>query len=172
MKNLWFQLTIVALFTAFSAQAQVYGPPKYGPQQESPGAEAARRDATRRAAEIGTGKWWIKLSDEDRDKFIERYAGAMNRVSSNLFTDCEDGMESLTANHVVKNGVHEADIISNMILCKISSSFDFNYDRKEIREAVDEFYKDPTNLTVSLDVGLQEVREKLEAKRPRVGGIG
>jgi hypothetical protein len=140
LTNRFFQFTIVALFAAFLAHAQVYGPPKYGPQQESPHSDAARR-----AAEMGTGKWWVKLSDEDRDKFIERYAEAMNRVSSNLFTDCADGMKGLTPNHVWKNGVREVDIMSNMILRKISSSFDFNFDRKEIREAVDEFYKDSTN---------------------------
>ena len=172
MTNRFFQLTIVVLFAAFLAQAQVYGPPKYGPQQESPDSDAARQAAARRAAEMGTGKWWVKLSDEDRDKFIERYAEAMNRVSSNLFTDCADGMKSWTPNHAWKNGVREVDIMSNMILCKIGSSFDFNFDRKEIREAVDEFYKDSTNLTVPVDVALQRVRETLATKHPRGTGIG
>jgi hypothetical protein len=168
LMNRFFQFLIAAAFFATClAQAQVYGPPKYGPQQGS-----AHSDLVRRAAEMGTGKWWVKLSDEDRDRFIERYAEAMNRVSSNLFTDCADGMKSLTLNGVLKKGLQEADIMSHMILCKIGSSFDFNFDRKEIREAVDEFYKDSTSLTFPVDVALQRVRETLAARHPRGTGIG
>jgi hypothetical protein len=116
---------------------------------------------------MGTGKWWVNLSDEARDRFLERYAKAMNHVMSDLLTDCADGIKSLP-----RSGAQEVDAVSSMTLCKIGSSFDFTFDRKELREGIDGFYKDSTNLTVPIDVALQHVRDALAAKRPRTGGIG
>ena len=121
-----------------------------------------------KAAEMGTGKWWVSLSDEARDRFIERYTKAMDRVSSDLATQCAEGLKS-----VPRNGADSVDIISSMTLCKIASSFDFGYGtHKELREGVDEFYKDSTNLSVSMDIALQRVRDALAIKYPRGMGIG
>ena len=104
--------------------------------------------------EMGTGKWWIGLSDDAKDKLIERYTKAMNRVVSDLFNDCADGIKNLP-----RNGAEEVDIVSNMMLCKVGSSFDFSFDHKELREGVDGFYKDSANLTIPVDVALQHVRD-------------
>jgi hypothetical protein len=160
LMNRFFQFLIVAFFATCLAQAQAYGPPAYDPP---PGHSALAQ----RAAEMGTGKWWIRLPDDAKDKLIERYTKAMNHVSSDLFSDCAEGIKSLP-----RNGADEADIVSNMILCKIGSSFDFSFDHKELREGVDSFYKDSANLSVPVDVALQRVRDALAAKRPRGQGIG
>jgi hypothetical protein len=153
----FFHFTIVALLASCLVQAQTSAT-----QSQSDNSALARR-----AAEMGTGKWWVNLSDEARDRFIERYAKAMNHVSSDLLTDCADGIKSLP-----RNGAQEVDAVSAMTFCKIASSFDFSFDRKELKEGVDGFYKDSTNLTVPIDVALQHVRDVLAAKRPRGQGIG
>jgi hypothetical protein len=153
--HFFLRLAITVLLIPFFAQAQSSVP-------QSDHAALARR-----ATDMGTGKWWVKLSDEAKDKFIERYTDAMNHVASELLADCADGMKSLP-----RNDAKELDIMSDMILCKIGSSFDFNFDRKEIRDAVDLYYNDATNLTAPIDAALQHVREALEAKRPRPGVIG
>lgn len=114
---------------------------------------------------MGTGKWWLKLPDGARDRFIKRYTVAMNHVSSALTKECEDGLNSLP-----RKGTLEVDVLSNSFLCKVGSTFDFNFDLKDIREAVDEFYQDLGNLTVPIDVALQRARDSLAAKRPRSGG--
>jgi hypothetical protein len=150
-------ITIFALVASCLVQAQTSAP-----QSKSDNTALARR-----AAEMGTGKWWVNLSDEARDRFIERYTKAMNHVTSDLVTDCADGIKSLP-----RNGAQEVDAVASMTLCKIASSFDFSFDRKELREGVDGFYKDSTNLTVPIDVALQHVRDALAAKRPRGQGIG
>lgn len=116
---------------------------------------------------MGTGKWWMSLSGEARDRFLERYAKAMNHVMSDLATDCADGLKSLP-----RDGAQEVDMVSSMTLCKIASSFDFDFDRKELRDGVDGFYKDSTNLAIPIDAAIQRVRDALAAKRPRVGVIG
>lgn len=155
--NRFFQFAIVAFFASFLAQAQKAAPPS----------GTAHSALAQRAMEMGTGKWWIGLSDDAKDKLIERYTKAMNRVVSDLFNDCADGIKNLP-----RNGAEEVDIVSNMMLCKVGSSFDFSFDHKELREGVDGFYKDSANLTIPVDVALQHVRDAFAAKRPRGRGIG
>jgi hypothetical protein len=155
----------VILLAPFLAQAQ-----SNAPQSESGNSAAARR-----AAEIGTGKWWIGLTDDARDRFIERYTKAMDHVMSDLATECSQGMRSLLAGEKPRSGVDEVDIMSNFTLCKAASSFDFGFGtHKELREGVDALYKDPTNLTVPIDVALPRVRDALAIEHPRgkAGGIG
>jgi hypothetical protein len=161
----FFHFAIVVLLAPFLAQAQTNGP-----QSESGNSAAARR-----AAEIGTGKWWIGLTDDARDKFIERYTKAMDHVVSDLETECSVGMRSLLAGEKPRDGVDEVDIMSNFTLCEVASSFDFGYGtHKELREGVDAFYKDSTNLSVPIQAALQRVRDALAVKHPRgkAGGIG
>jgi len=141
-------------------------------QTNTPQSESANSSAARRAREIGTGKWWFGLTDEARDRFVERYTKAMDHVMSDLATECAQGMQSLLAGGKPRSGVDEADIMSNMTLCKITSSFDFGFGtHKELREGIDGFYKDSTNLTVPVEVALQRVRDALAVKYPR-GAVG
>lgn len=149
--NRSFHFIIVALLASCLVEAQT----------------SAHADLARRAAEMGTGRWWVTLSDDARDRFIERYAKAMSHVMSDLVTDCADGIKSLP-----RNGAQEVDAMASMTLCKVASSFDFNFDQKELREGVDGFYKDSTNLSIPVETALQRVRDALAAKRPRGQGIG
>jgi len=56
--------------------------------------------------------------------------------------------------------------MSNFTLCKVASSFDFGFGtHKELREGVEAFYKDPTNLTVPIEVALPRVRDALAYPR-------
>jgi hypothetical protein len=154
----------VVLLAPFLAQAQ-----KPAQQSESNNSAAARR-----ATEIGTGKWWIGLTDEAKDKFIERYSKAMDHIMNDLATECSQGMRSLLEGEKPRSGVDEVDIMSNFTLCEVASSFDFGYGtHKELREGVDAFYKDSTNLPVRIQVALQRVRDALAVKYPRgkAGGI-
>ena len=163
MINRFFHLTIVALL-ACSVQAQT----------SAVQSASGNSDLARRAAEIGTGKWWIDLTDEARDKFIERYTKAMDHVMNDLATECSQGIRSLLEGEKPRSGVDEVDILSNFTLCKVASSFDFGFGtHKELREGVDAFYKDSTNLTVPIEVALPRVRDALAIKHPRgVAGIG
>jgi hypothetical protein len=136
--------------------------------------ESSNSGAARRAAEIGTGKWWIGLTDEAKDKFIERYTKAMDHVMNDLATECSQGMRSLLEGEKPRSGVDEVDIMSNFTLCEVASSFDFSFGtHEELRQGVDAFYKDSTNLSVRIQVALQRVRDALAAKHPRgTAGIG
>jgi hypothetical protein len=64
--------------------------------------------------------------------------------------------------------VDEVDLMSNFILCEVASSFDFGYGtHTELKEGVDVFYQDSTNLPVRIHVALQRVRDALAVKHPR-----
>jgi hypothetical protein len=132
----------------------------------APDAESRNSALARRAAEMGTGKWWVSLSDKAKDRFIERYTKAMDQVMHTLVAQCAEEVKSLP-----RSGVDEVDAISSFTLCKVGSSFDFNFGtRQELRQGVDEFYGDSTNLTVPIDVALHRVRDALAVKHPRGGG--
>ncbi|HEV3513794.1 MAG TPA: hypothetical protein VGS05_18960 [Candidatus Sulfotelmatobacter sp.] len=161
MINRFFHLTAIVLLASCFLLAQT--------KSESGSSAAARR-----AAEIGTGKWWIGLTDQSKDKFIERYTKAMDHVMNDLATECSQGMRSLLDHEMPRTGVDEVDIMSNFTLCEVASSFDFGYGtHQELREGVDAFYKDSRNLSVRIQVALQRVRDVLAAKHPRgTAGIG
>lgn len=93
---------------------------------------------------------------------------------NDLATECSQGMRSLLEREKPRSGVDEVDIMSNFTLCEVASSFDFGYGtHKELREGVDTFYKDSSNLSVRIQVALQRVRDELAAKHPRgTAGIG
>lgn len=159
------RFAVVFLLTPFLAQAQK-------PAQQS---ESSNSAALRRAPEIGTGKWWIGLTEDAKDRFIERYTKAMDHVMTDLATECSQGMRSLLAGEKLGSGVDEVDSMSAFTLCEVASSFDFGYGtHKELREGVDAFYKDSTNLSVRIQVAMQRVRDAMAVKHPRgkAGGIG
>jgi hypothetical protein len=59
-----------------------------------------------------------------------------------------------------------------MNLCRIGALFDFEFEERDLRAGIDEFYKDSQNVPVPIDSALQHVRDILKAKRPPSGGIG
>ncbi len=167
MTSRFFHFAIVVLLAPFLAQAQ-----KPAPQSQSGNSAAVHR-----VAEIGTGKWWVGLTDEAKDKFIERYTKAMDHIMNDLATECSQGMRSLLEGERPRSGVDDVDIQSNFTLCEVASSFDFGFGTpKELREGVDAFYKDSTNLSVRIQTALQRARDALAVKHPRgrpgSGGIG
>jgi hypothetical protein len=122
MMYAFFHFAIVVALTSCFVQA-----PTKAPDTESGNSALARR-----AAEMGTGKWWVGLSDEARNRFIERYTKAMDHVMSALVTECSEVVKSLP-----RNGIDDVDALSSMTLCKIALSFDFDFGtHKELREGI------------------------------------
>jgi hypothetical protein len=158
MASRFCHLAIVVLLAPVLAQGQANAA-----QSESGNSAPARR-----AAQIGSGNWWIGLTDEAKDRFIERYTKAMDHVVSDLETECNQGMRSLLVNERPRSDVDEVDVMSNFTLCEVASSFDFGYGtHQELREGVNAFYKDSTNLSLRIQVALQSARDALAVKHPR-----
>ena len=85
MINRFFHFAIVVALASGFVQAQT----------KAPDTDSRNSALARTAAEMGTGKWWVSLSDEARDRFIERYTKAMDHVMSALVTECAEEVKSL-----------------------------------------------------------------------------
>ena len=114
----------------------------------------------------GDGQWWMSLSDTAKDSFVAGYRIAMLRASTTLGNECAVDIENL------KLPPQKPDLKSAMKLCSVGALFDFEFEERDLRGGVDEFYKDSQNAHVPIDIALQHVRDTLKAKRPPSGGIG
>ncbi len=68
--------------------------------------------------------------------------------------------------------VPTGEVMQSWNLCVLGGSFDFGFEQRDLRNGVDEFYKDAQNSNVPIDVALQHVRDILEGRRPKGHGIG
>jgi hypothetical protein len=105
---------------------------------------------------------------------LDGYKAAMSHVNAKLMGGCVNEMKKIQS-RVVSNprAAIPDDVTQSWNLCVLAGSFDFGFEQRELRNGVDEFYKDTQNSNVSIDVALQHVRDVLESKRPKNGsGIG
>ncbi len=152
-------LFAVVLVGAGSAQDQGGG------GQEPPVNAGVPRDA----------HWWTSLSGNTKNTFLDGYKAAMSHVNAKLFSGCVDEGKKIQA-RVIANpraAIPPDDLTQSFNLCVLAGSFDFGFEQRELRNGVDEFYKDTQNSNVPIDVALQHVRDVLESKRPKnMSGIG
>lgn len=132
--------------------------------QKAPVKAAAPRDA----------RWWTSLSGNTKNTFLEGYKAAMSHVNAKLFGACVEEGKKIQARIMANPRAATLDDAEQSFnLCVLAGSFDFGFEQRELRNGVDEFYKDTQNSSVSIDVALQYVRDVLESKRPKNGsGIG
>jgi hypothetical protein len=122
--------------------------------------------------------WWTSLSDDTKNTFLDGYTAAMSHVSNRLFSECADKMKKITSK-ITSDGrtvpiAPSPDAAGNITqiwnLCVLGGSFDFGIEQRDLRNGVDEFYKDAQNSHVPIDVALRHVRD---IKSPKNGsGIG
>jgi hypothetical protein len=120
--------------------------------------------------------WWTGLSGEAKNTFLEGYTAAMSRVSNRLFTECADKMKKFQSKIMsdprAASSLPEGEVMQSWNLCVLGGSFDFGFEQRDLRNGVDEFYKEAQNSHVPIDVALQHVRDVLESKRPKGQGMG
>ena len=118
--------------------------------------------------------WWAGLSGDAKNTFLDGYTAAMSRVSTRLFTECADKMKKFQSKIMSdpRAVVPEGEVTQSWNLCVLGGSFDFGFEQRDLRNGVDEFYKDAQDSHVPIDVALQHVRDVLESKRPKGQGIG
>jgi hypothetical protein len=132
--------------------------------QEPPVKAVAPRDA----------RWWTSLSGNAKNTFLDGYKAAMRHASAKLFATSADEGKKIQAKVIANpRAAILDDATQSFNLCVLAGSFDFGFEQRELRNGVDEFYKDTQNSNVLVDVALQQVRDVLESKRPKNGsGIG
>jgi hypothetical protein len=109
------------------------------------------------------GRWWMGLSDESKNKFVDGYKTAMTGAFNTLGAECVDAAKD------AKPGGLEALVKVYENVCKLAASFDFEFEEHDIRQGLDNFYKDSPNMRIPIDVAMRHVREVLQSKRPPAG---
>src|SRR5580704_15899559 len=133
-------LFAVVLVGAGSAQDQ-------GAGGQEPPVKAAAQDA----------RWWTSLSGDAKSTFLDGYTAAMRHVNSTLFTECADKMKKITSKITPDGRVipivpaPDAPVLQIWNLCVLAGSFDFAFEQRDLRNGVDEFYKDTQNSHVPVD---------------------
>jgi hypothetical protein len=109
------------------------------------------------------GPWWMSLSDESKNKFVDGYKTAMTGAFNTLGAECMDAAKD------AKPGGLEALVKVYENVCKLAGSFDFEFEEQDISRGLDNFYKDSPNMRIPIDVAMQHVRDVLQSKRPPAG---
>jgi hypothetical protein len=123
-------------------------------------------------------QWWTSLSDGSKNTFLDGYVAAMSRVSNRLFDECAEKMKKVSTK-ITSDGrsvptvlAPDANVEQIWDFCVLGGSFDFAFDRRDLRKGVDEFYKETQNSQVPIGDALQHVRDVLQSKKPKGQGIG
>lgn len=143
---------------------------------QAQGGQGSTGQETLKSAVPRDARWWAGLSGDAKNTFLDGYTAAMSRVSSTLLTDCADKMKRFQS--VIMSDpragapVPKGDVMQSWNLCVLGGSFDFGFELQDLRNGVDEFYKEAQNSHIPIDVALQHVRDILEGRRPKGQGIG
>ncbi len=107
---------------------------------------------------LSNGEWWTGLSADTKVNFVDGYSTAMTRVNHVTHSLCVNN-----AKNAPTGG--QLNATAAMDLCFIAESFDFNLDRRNLVNGIDEFYKDSRNTRIPIDSAIEYVRDKLKGKK-------
>lgn len=138
-------LATIGILTAQGQQASAPPPPKV---VQNPFLRA-----------LENGQWWVSLTEDTKETFTDGYATAMSRVKNITHAACMDeGKNAKTGSQF------NTEMSAAMNLCLLAEFFDFDVDRRNLIGGVNEFYKDPRNVSIPVDFAFEHVRDKLKGK--------
>jgi hypothetical protein len=112
---------------------------------------------------LGNGVWWLNLSDDRKDTFLDGYVSGMNDANHLMMGMCDQKRNTLQPNN--NNEKFMAEMYAALDLCMLGGEFDFNVDIQKLRGGVDEFYADSHNKLIPIRLAMAYVRDKLKGKK-------
>jgi hypothetical protein len=106
------------------------------------------------------GAWWPSLSSDKKKDFLDGYVTAMANVRHTLFALYKKNANELVPGDPQFNARTDALIG----LASLADRYDYDVDQTKLIAGVDEFYKDPRNTRITLELALQYVRDTLNGK--------
>jgi hypothetical protein len=106
------------------------------------------------------GGWWNSLSDEAKDNFIDGYTSAMDRVQS-----VTDRFEKEARQKLTPGPGFDAQMDHALLLSMLSIEFRYKKSNNALRDALNEFYKDPLNARIMDSLAMGHVRDELEGRK-------
>jgi hypothetical protein len=106
------------------------------------------------------GGWWNRISEAEKDAFINGFMTAMARVNSVAVGVSEATMKEAKPGAANFN----EKLYQAMDLRMLGKTFDFKLD-KPLKPRLDEFYKDPLNVRIPVQYAMDYVRDEIAGKK-------
>jgi hypothetical protein len=106
------------------------------------------------------GGWWNSLSDEAKDNFLDGYISAMHRVQSIMETFAKEARNKLTTGPSFEEQMSHA-----LLLSMLSGEFYYEQEESSMKNALNDFYKDPLNTRIPVFLAMGYVKDQLGGKK-------
>ncbi len=109
---------------------------------------------------LNNGTSWSSLSADKKWDFVDGYTTAMASVRRMLLGQYKAGAKELMAN----DPQFKARMDALLNFAVLADHYDYDVDRTKLLAGVDEFYKDPRNTRIPIELALQYVRDTVNGK--------
>jgi hypothetical protein len=109
---------------------------------------------------LNNGSWWNSISPQQKRDFMDGYVAAMASVRRMLLGLFNDHKKQLVAT----DPQFQARMDALLNLTTLAEYYDYDLDLAKFVAGVDDFYKDPQNTRVRVELALQYVRDTLNGK--------
>ena len=106
------------------------------------------------------GGWWNRISEAEKNAFIDGFTTAMERASGLTVAMCKSTMNEAKPGAANFN----EKFYGGMDLCMVGQEFAFKVD-KPLKPQLDEFYKEPLNAGIPIQNAMSYVRDETAGKK-------
>jgi hypothetical protein len=109
---------------------------------------------------LNNGTWWNGISAQQKRDFVDGYVAAMASVRRMLLGLFNDHKKQLVAT----DPQFQARMDALLNLTTLAEYYDYDLDLTKFVAGVDDFYKDPLNAHIRVELALQYARDTLNGK--------
>jgi hypothetical protein len=146
---------LLALAVLSAGQATI-AKPAAQPEKTTSG---TNRLAKALASIVPSGLWWNMLSDDEKDSFVVAYIEAMEQARVHTGAFCDESKKTLQP-----GPAFDAQMKASMTLCFLTEEFNYKVS-VPFKPRLDEFYKEPLNLSLLCVLAMKYVRDEIAGKK-------
>ena len=109
---------------------------------------------------LNNGTWWNSISPQQKSDFVDGYVEAMASVRRMLLGLFNEEKKQLVAG----DPQFQARMDALLRLTTLAEYYDYDLDLTKFVTGIDDFYKDPLNTRIRVELALQYVRDTLSGK--------
>jgi len=106
------------------------------------------------------GGWWNRISEAEKDSFLDGFTTAMQRANSVTVSMGESFVKE------ARPGAPDYDqkFYGGMFLRTVGATFEYSGD-KPLKPRLDDFYRDPLNVRIPVQFALEHIRDEMSGKK-------
>jgi hypothetical protein len=108
----------------------------------------------------GNGVWWVSLSNDTKETFVDGYITAMSHVNQILGSMCQETMKNLKPGEQFNTTVSRA-----LDFCTLAENYYYSVDKSKLSKGIDHFYEDARNTRIPIEFSMQYVRDAMVGKK-------